>query len=126
MKTLRKSLNDFAQDLINHCAVIKDGEITLPEDELKNLVSSYLEIDDPVIWPITLEIIQYEAEEEIERRLTDIEVNRFEFMCFDDDDVSWKRMEMIRDAILVAVDNSKHEWDEIDKNYQKEKLNGGK
>ncbi len=121
MNILEKALNDFAQDLINHCAVVENSEITLPEEGLKNLISDYLKNDDPVIWGIPLEYIQEEADGEIERALTDIEINRLKVVFCDNDKVSWNRMVIIRDAIAVAVDNSKHEWDETDKKYQEEK-----
>jgi len=122
MKILKKILNDFALDLINHCASIKDGEIVLPEEGLHNLINSYLETDDPVIWPITLEMIQEEADQELERPLTEIELNRLNLVFFDNLDTSWRMMVLIREAIEEAVDNSKHQWGEVDKDFKEEKL----
>lgn len=125
MNTLEKTLNDFALDLINHCAVVKNGEIILPEEGLKNLIRTYLKIDDPVIWPITQALVQLEAESEIDRELTNIELNRLKEMFYDDEKVSWNRMVMIREAMSEVIDNSNHQWDEIDKDHQDEMLKGG-
>lgn len=119
---MEKMLNDFAHDLINHCAFVKDGEITLPEEGLKNLINSYLETDDPVIWPpITHEIVQVEADAELGRELTEIELNRLRIEFMEGERTMWNRLVLLRVAIEEAVDNSKHEWDALDQDYLEEK-----
>ncbi|MCX6782902.1 MAG: hypothetical protein NTZ20_02825 [Candidatus Levybacteria bacterium] len=125
MNTLKKTLSDFAQDLINHCAVIKSGEVTLPEEGLKNLISEYLKTDDPVIWPITLGMIQEEADQELERPLTDIEINRLEDVFFEGDKTMWNQLVFLREAIEEAVNNEKNQWSDIDRDFEEEKLKGG-
>ncbi len=125
MNTLNKTLNEFAQDLINHCAVVKNGEITLPEEGLRNLISEYLKTDDPVIWPITLEMIQVEADSELGRELTDIEINRIKLEFSEGERTSWNSLVFLRVAIEEAVNNEKNQWSDIDKDFEEEKQKGG-
>ena len=77
--------------------------------------------DDLIVWVVTEEMIQMEAESEIDRRLTDIELNRV-FQCFDEDDETlWNRMVLIREAVNSALKNPR-EWSEFDQKYLSEKL----
>ncbi len=126
MKDLKKLLNDFAQDLINHSAIVEKGKIKLSEDGLRKLILLYSHEDDPIIWPVTEEVIQIEAESEIDRRLTGKELNRLKEIFYDDEEISWQRMVLIREAILIAIDESKYDWSEMDKEYEEEnKVKGG-
>lgn len=126
MNTLdKKTLNDFAQDLINHCAIVRGGEITLPEEGLKNLIAEYLKADDPIIWPITLETIQVEADAELGRELTEIEINRLKLEFCEGERTSWNMLVLLRVAIEEAVDNEKNQWSDIDKDFEEDKLKGG-
>lgn len=60
-------------------------------------------INCPIFWLITEEMIQEEAEQEINRRLTEKELfELFEAQYFDED-VVWNRMVMIREAISKLV-----------------------
>lgn len=126
MRDLKKLLNDFAQDLINHSAIVEKEEIKLSEDGLRKLILLYSHEDDPIIWPITEEVIQIEAESEIDRRLTGKELNRLKEIFYDDEEISWQRMVLIREAILIAIDESKYDWSDMDKEYEEEnRLKGG-
>lgn len=56
-------------------------------------------IESPIFWLITEEMIQEESEQQIKRRLTEDELEElFEFQ-YEDENVSWDRMVMIREAI---------------------------
>ena|SRR3989344_1549858 len=129
MNILETNLNNFAIELINHCAVIKDGKITLPEEELKNLIKRYITINrtnkhrkkslfkfpnllseehlknDSIVFVISEEEIQGEAESAgIERRLTNNELHRIACSFYEDDDLAWQRMVLIREAISKVLD----------------------
>ena len=120
MEDLRALLDDFAHNLVDCFICGKQGEIGLSDECLKDLINDYVRNCDPLFWPISSELVQQEAEQEIKRRLTDIELNRLKEMFYDDDDLMWKRMEMIRDAVLVAIDNSKGQWEGLDKDFEEE------
>lgn len=60
-------------------------------------------IESPIFWLITEEMVQEEAEQEINRRLTEEELKElFEFQ-YDDDRLSWDRMVLIRVAINSLI-----------------------
>ncbi len=129
MNISETNLKDIAIELINHCAVIKEGKITLPEEELNNLIERYITIDkankprkkslfkfqrllseehlknDSIVFVISEEQIQGEAESAgIERRLTDDELLEIGRSFYEDDDLAWQLMAMIREAIGKVVD----------------------
>ena len=120
MEDLSTLLDDFAHKIVDCFVCGKHGEIGISEEALKDFINDYVGNNDPLFWPISSELAQQEAEQEIERRLTDIELNRLKEMFYDDDDVMWKRAEMIRDAALVAIDNSNGQWEHLDKDFEEE------
>jgi len=58
------------------------------------------------------------------RELTEIEIHRMKDYLWDDDDVSWARMELMAKAIEAVMDNEDNKWKSVDEDYQiKQKQN---
>lgn len=129
MDNLEKILNDFASELIDHCAVVKDGKTTLSEEKLNSFIKSYIKTEkvtknkrkslfkfpsllseenlknDSIVFVISEEEIQGEAESAgIERRLTDDELHKIARCFYEDDSLAWQRMVMMREAIDKVLD----------------------
>ena len=69
-------------------------------------------IESPIFWLITEDMIQEEAEQEIDRKLTDDELKELFNDQYFDDDIVWNRMVLIREAItklLTRKEESKNE-----------------
>jgi hypothetical protein len=60
-------------------------------------------IESPMVWLVTEEMIQGEAEQEIDRKLTDTELTQLVDFQYFDDEFSWTRMVLIRSAIRKIV-----------------------
>ena len=46
-KDLKKLLEDFAHDLVNHCLTVENEEIVMRKKGLKNLIELYVEGEKP-------------------------------------------------------------------------------
>lgn len=76
--------------------------------------------DDPIIWAVSEEMTQSEAEDEIDRKLSDVELNRIHkclYYDIEESSVSWNLMVMIREAIQCAIDDPKS-WSEADEQFR--------
>lgn len=60
--------------------------------------------NDPILWAITEEYVQSEAEASIGRTLTKKELSNFVDVLYDDDEIDYMRIEIIREAVLKVVD----------------------
>jgi hypothetical protein len=52
------------------------------------------------------------------RELTEIEIHRMKDYLWDDDDVSWARIELMAKAIEAVIDNEGDKWKSVDEDYQ--------
>jgi hypothetical protein len=129
MQTLKDLLKDFAHDLVNHCTHVYKGEVALFEFGLDRLVEDYLDahsqkslfkwfkeewIESPILWPITEEALQIEAEQEIDRRLSNIELQRVYYSIGGDGDANWNYFTLLREIVRDVANNSKNRWQDID------------
>jgi hypothetical protein len=123
MKTREQLLKDFIKQTIKSCISIKDGHIEQSEAAIDKRIKDYVEAEnkslfkfpywinedrlgkDPMVWVITEEMIQEEAEQEIKRRLSDLELHRVFHAQYEDDETSWSRMVLIREVILNVINN---------------------
>ncbi len=63
------------------------------------------------------EEIQSFAEANYDRELTDIELNRMSDYIWDDDNVSWARMELMARAIEAVKNTKDNQWKLVDDDY---------
>ncbi len=62
--------------------------------------------------------IQSFSEANYGRELTEIEIHRMKDYWWDDDDVSWARIELMAKAIEAVMDNEDNKWKSVDEDYQ--------
>ncbi len=62
--------------------------------------------------------IQSFSEANYGRELTEIEIHRMRDYLWDDDDVSWARIELMAKAIEAVMDNEGNQWKSVDEDYQ--------
>ncbi len=60
-------------------------------------------VESPIIWLVTEEMVQEESAQTIDCKLTDKELQEFFELQFEDDELDWNRMVMIRTAIEKVV-----------------------
>lgn len=77
--------------------------------------------EDPILFVITEEMIQYWAEGNWGRRLTDLEMNRVYWSFLEEEKVIDSRDGAMLDAIYNALDNSNNRWVGTDEDYKKDK-----
>lgn len=77
--------------------------------------------EDPILFVITEEMIQYWAESNWGRRLTDMEMNRVYWSFLEEDSVIHSRDEAMLDAITNALDNKNNRWVGTDEDFKKDK-----
>jgi hypothetical protein len=63
--------------------------------------------NDPIVWAVTESMIQQEAESEIGRRLSELEIERLVEAMWDDKETAWNSIVLIREAINSIVGRSK-------------------
>lgn len=73
------------------------------KNKLFKWISKKLLANDPILWAFTEAYVQSEAESEIDRELTEEELGNFVEVFFVDEEIEYKRMELVREAILKAV-----------------------
>jgi hypothetical protein len=76
--------------------------------------------EDPILFVITEEMIQYWAESNGGRRLTDIEMNRVYWSFLEEDVVIHSRDSAMLDAVSNALDNRNNRWVGTDQDFKKE------
>lgn len=64
-------------------------------------------IESPIFWLITEDMVQEEAEQEIDRRLTENELKELIEYQYGDEDFDWNRMVMAREAIRKVIKKGK-------------------
>lgn len=144
MKATKKNLKDFVKVILGIQDDLKKSNVLFSENLLDKVIDCYLSAlkesstnnsifkfptwqndetfeDDQIVWFFTEEMIQSEAEMELDRRLTDVELHRV-FQCFfEDDDTLWNRVTFTREAIRNAVDEPE-QWSDLDKDFLKKKI----
>ena len=61
--------------------------------------------------------IQSFSEANYGRELTEVEMQRMDYL-WDDDDVFWARTELMAKAIEAVMDNEGNKWKSVDEDYQ--------
>ncbi len=61
--------------------------------------------------------IQSFSEANYGRELTEVEIQRMDYL-WDDDDVFWARTELMAKAIEAVMDNEGDKWKSVDEDYQ--------
>ena len=64
------------------------------------------------------ETFQSFAESNLDRKLTNVELNRLRLSFTDNDDAQWQLMNMMFAAGADAIDNSKGQWNDIDDDFK--------
>ena len=64
-------------------------------------------IESPIFWLITEDMVQEEAEQEIDRKLTENELKELIGYQYGDEDFDWHRMVMAREAIRKVIKKGK-------------------
>lgn len=72
----------------------------------------------PCLYHLDEEFTQQFLEDNLNRRLTPIELNRIKQVFYENDDVYWALMDVMYHAGKDAIDNSKGQWDSIDEDFK--------
>ncbi len=77
--------------------------------------------ESPVLYMITADMIKGMVEENVERELTDLELERMHWAMLDNYDDYGLLMEFVIHAAERAMDNSNNQWEDVDKDFNERK-----
>ena len=79
------------------------------------------EQESPIVYVITAEMVQNLAEANLNRKLTEKEIERLHYSMLEADKPSWHLMEFMIASAEDAMDEENNDWSGIDELYENRK-----